>query len=181
MKQIKLSWHDVQGQCLEIVRQIQQDGWMPDYVVGITRGGCIPAVLISQYLGVRCEMLKVSLRDGGDTESNLWMAEDAFGYVNFEDRGDSVVQSKDKNRKKILIVDDINDSGRTLQWIMDDWQSSCCASATEVWQSVWNQNVKFAVLVNNTASKFEVNYQGLEINKAEEDSWIVYPWEQWWA
>ena len=31
----------------------------------------------------------------------------------------------DTKRKKILIVEDINDSGATLQWIKKDWESGC--------------------------------------------------------
>ena len=64
----------------EILRKMNQDGWRPDYIVGLTRGGLIPAVMLSHYLEVPMHTLKVSLRDDeGGPESNLWMAEDAFG------------------------------------------------------------------------------------------------------
>jgi hypothetical protein len=37
------------------------------------------------------------------------------------------------------------------------------------------------VLVNNEASEFKrIDYSAVDINKAEEDSWIVFPWENWW-
>lgn len=109
MKKIYHTWQDIESQTQEILRQIHVDAWRPDYVVGLTRGGLVPANLISQYLGCRMETLKVSLRDGGEAESNLWMSEDAFGH-NME------------QPKNILIVDDINDSGATLNWIKEDWQ-----------------------------------------------------------
>ena len=35
----------------------------PDYIVGITRGGNVPVTIISNMTGIRCEALKVSLRD----------------------------------------------------------------------------------------------------------------------
>ena len=39
-------------------------------------------------------------------------------------------------------------------------------------------NVRFATLTNNDASEFDdVRYTCHEINKAEEDVWLVYPWE----
>ena len=79
MKKLFLNWHDVERQTQEILRQINLDRWRPDYVVGLTRGGLVPANLISQYLECPMETLKVSLRDGSECESNLWMAEDAFG------------------------------------------------------------------------------------------------------
>jgi len=169
MKKVYYSWQDVEGQCQEILRQLQADLWQPDYVVGLTRGGLVPANLISQYLDVPMETLKVSLRDGsGQPESNLWMAEDALGT----NLGEG---------KNILIVDDINDTGATLNWIMQDWQSSCLPNDYRWYKDVWNSNVRFAVLVNNEASEFKrIDYSSIDINKAEEDSWIVFPWEDWW-
>ena len=39
-------------------------------------------------------------------------------------------------------------------------------------------NVRFAVLTENLASNFDgVSYYCNEVNKAEEDVWLVYPWE----
>lgn len=169
MKKIYYTWQDVEKQTQEILRQIQLDEWCPDYVVGLARGGLTPANLISQYLEVPMECLKVSLRDDrSQPESNLWMAEDAFG------EGQEVA-------KNILIVDDINDSGATLNWIKQDWQSSCFPNDPH-WAFVWSNNVRVAVLVDNEASKSEisVSYSAVDLNKAEEDSWIVFPWEDWW-
>ena len=38
--------------------------------------------------------------------------------------------------------------------------------------------VKFATLTENIASDFgDVSYHVHEVNKAEEDVWLVYPWE----
>ena len=163
MKKLYNTWQDVEGQVQEILRQIQLSTWQPDYVVGITRGGLVPANLISQYLDCPMETLKVSLRDGGEPESNLWMAEDAY------------------NGKKILIVDDINDSGATLNWIKQDWQESCLPEADR-WFKAWGNNVRVATLVDNESSKSELNvsYSAVTLNKAAEDVWVVFPWETWW-
>jgi hypothetical protein len=42
--------------------------------------------------------------------------------------------------------------------------------------------VRVAVLVDNESSKSEipVSYSAVDLNKAEEDCWIVFPWEEWW-
>jgi hypoxanthine phosphoribosyltransferase len=78
MKKIYYTWQQVEGACLEIARQMHNHYWRPDYIVGITRGGLVPANLLSQYMGIKMNSLDISLRDGGDTVSNLGMAEDAF-------------------------------------------------------------------------------------------------------
>lgn len=168
MKKIYHTWQDVEGQTQEILRQITLDKWRPDYVVGLTRGGLVPANLISQYLGCRMETLKVSLRDGTECESNLWMAEDAFGH-------------EMERPQNILIVDDINDTGATLNWIRQDWPSGCFPDNPR-WNKVWGTNVRVAVLVDNESSKCEipVSYSAVDINKAQDNVWIVFPWESWW-
>jgi hypoxanthine phosphoribosyltransferase len=174
------SWQDVERACLNIALQIYNYNWRPDYIIGITRGGNVPATILSHMLGVRCEALKVSLRDDdSECETNCWMSEDAFGYVNEEDR--EIYKSRwDLNkRKNILIVDDINDTGATLNWIKEDWPSTCLPQETSAWDSVWHKNVRFAVLTDNLSSEFKgtIDYSVHEVNKAEEDVWLVYPWE----
>lgn len=159
--------------------QMYKDNWRPDYIVGLTRGGLIPAVIMSNTLDIPMHTLKVNLRDHAEgPESNLWMAEDAFGQVvdhAVEDRKVKVHGT----RKNILIVDDINDTGATLDWIIQDWQSSCLPN-DPLWDEVWGNNVRFAVLIDNLSSQFsrKVDYCAKIVNKAEEDVWIVYPWER---
>ena len=171
MKKIHYSWADVEGACLELARQINSSDWRPTYIVGIGRGGLIPATLLSHYMNIPMQTLDVSLRGGGTTVSNLGMGEDAFGY-NAENDGDAVC-------KNILIVDDINDQGSTITWIKEDWQSGCLPNDAR-WNHVWGQNVRFATLTNNLASKETVDYSVWEVNKAEEDCWLVFPWEEFW-
>jgi hypothetical protein len=104
------------------------------------------------------------------------MAEDAIGCTPEV----STSRYDPYHRKNILIVDDINDSGRTLQWIKDDWRSSAFPNDS-VWDTVWGYNVRVAVMINNTASEFkDVDYVGKEINKEETPEWCVFPWENWW-
>ena len=160
MDHTNLTYSDVESLAQEILCQLTRDGWRPDYVVGLTRGGLLPAILISHYLDVPMETLKVSLRDGQEKEHNLWMPEHAA------------------EGKNILIVDDINDSGATLSWIKQDWQDSV---ARADWDAIWNDNVRFAVLINNEPSEFkQIDYSALEINKLEDPRWVNFPFEEWW-
>jgi xanthine phosphoribosyltransferase len=165
-----------------IIRQLIADDWKPDYVIGITRGGVVPALMISHYFNIPMHTLRVSLRsDPPDTESNCWMAEDAFGYVPMDERDTLKSRWDIHRRKNILIIDDINDSGATFDWIKQDWINSCLPAEEAAWNTVWNNNVKFAVLVDNESSKFNsIDYSGETINKAENPQWCIFPWECWW-
>jgi xanthine phosphoribosyltransferase len=180
MKKLYVSDVDIKEYVNTISYQMYKDAWRPDYIVGLTRGGLIPAVYMSHMLDIPMETLKVALRDGTGGESNCWMAEDAFGYVSIEDRGESGCQTDPALRKNILIVDDINDTGATLDWIIKDWPSGCLPNHHAWENAIWGRNVRFAVLFDNLSSKFsrKVDYSAVEINKAEEDVWIVYPWER---
>ena len=181
MKKHFYSYNDVHNAAMDIVLKMYKDNWRPDYVVGITRGGLPLALRISNLLDCRMETLKVKLRDNKteeECESNLWMSEDAFGYVDEEERKSVKSRWDIYKRKNILVVDDINDTGATFNWIKQDWQSSCLPNEDNAWNSVWGGNVRFAVMTENLSSDFEgVNYSWHEVNKAEEDVWLVYPWE----
>jgi xanthine phosphoribosyltransferase len=160
-----IKFNDYTNLVSKICRDITFSGWKPDIIVGITRGGLLPAVMISHWLDVKMNSLDISLRDGGDTESNCWMAEDAY------------------DGKNILVVDDINDTGATFNWLMEDWRDSALPSAIRWDNDIWNKTVRFAVVVDNLASKCNVkmDFAGMEVNKAENDVWIEFPYEEWWT
>ena len=185
MKKIFVTWDDVQRQTTEILRRMQLENWKPDYIVGITRGGLTLSNLLSQYLDVTMYTLDVRLRDGKNVpcETNTKLAEIAFGMNNGISTG---ARWDVGQRKKILIVDDINDSGATINWIKADWENTIKNKVDDdidyVWDSIWNKTTKFAVLYDNIASnaKLDVNFAAEEINKTDDPSWIVFPWEEWW-
>jgi hypoxanthine phosphoribosyltransferase len=185
MKKIFVTWDDVQRQTTEILRRMQLENWKPDYIVGITRGGLTLSNLLSQYLDVTMYTLDVRLRDGKNVpcETNAKLAEIAFGMNNGSSTG---ARWDVGQRKKVLIVDDINDSGATINWIKADWENTIKNKINDdidyVWDSIWNKTTKFAVLYDNIASeaKLDVNFAAEEINKVDDPSWIVFPWEEWW-
>jgi len=194
MNKLVINQNQLNGLVSKICRDITLSGWRPDYIVGLTRGGLVPAVMISHYLNVPMYSLGVSLRDNNmEPESNLWMAEDALGpnsrerYVENPVDVAGILEAasdllENGTYKEILIVDDINDTGATFNWIMKDWPSGCFPNDPS-WSEVWNNNVKFAVLVDNLASQCEakMDYVGMEVNKAENDVWVDFPWEDWWT
>lgn len=193
MKKQTINYDQFRGLVTEICRKISISEWKPDYIIGINRGGLLPAVMISHYFNIPMKTLMVSLRDGGELVSDCGMAEDALGYPKqetfVEDENDigavleaaSNLLERSAPYKNILIVDDINDTGATFNWIMKDWPSSCLPNDPD-WKWVWNNNVRFAVIVDNLSSQCNVkmDYVGMEINKAEQDVWVEFPYEIWW-
>ena len=91
MQHKRISIGEVKNAVQEILRQMHLDNFRPDYVVGITRGGLLPAVMISHYLKVPMYSLDISLRDNVQQgpESNCWMSVDAFGALSTEDDGNN--------------------------------------------------------------------------------------------
>lgn len=172
-----LSWNKIRTQCYEIIRSSQNEKWRPDLVVGIVRGGAIPATFISHYLSVPMETLKISLRDSQEIEVNLDLISQACGCAK---EGKVVVN---KQKRNILVIDDINDSGATLNTLKETWEKKSSTYFNlnkEDWNNIWSKNVKFATLVSNVHSTFKVDYFGFEINKLQKNVWIVFPWEEWW-
>ena len=156
-KKIYLSYEDVTGHVTHICREITLSGWTPDIIVAVGRGGSLPGAMLSHYFNVPFISLDVSLRDFPSQTSNCWLPDSAT------------------NGEKILIVDDMNDSGATFNWIVDDWKKSVGDKIK------WFDTVRFAALVENLGSAFNnVQYTSMEISKKFESVWITFPWEEWW-
>lgn len=148
MDKIFLTWSNVNDQILTIVDQMNQINWQPQMIVGITRGGLIPAVMLSHYFDTKMDTINVSLRDhNAHDNANLQKITNwcSIGY-------------------QVLVVDEINDTGATLKMIMNNISHG--------------HNVKIAVLVNNQGSTTTVDFSGIKINKDKDPSWIVFPWEK---
>lgn len=159
MSKIFYNWNQIEIAVSELGNQITRSNWKPNYIVGISRGGLIPAVLLSQYLNIPMKPLLISLRDHVGSVSDATMAEDAV------------------NLKNILIIDDINDTGETIAWLKQDWEA---LAYSENWIKIWGNNVRFGTINNNVGSKETVDYYANLVNKTENDLWVVYPWESWW-
>jgi hypoxanthine phosphoribosyltransferase len=148
-KKAYYTWDDVEALTQDIIRQIHVDEQSFSCVVGLTRGGLVPAVLISQYLDIPMHAVKISLRDHKGSEDIVKLRED----IGINDG------------KKVLVIDDINDTGATMSHLIECWG---------------HDTVTYAVLINNESSGTDVDYVSKTINKLENDVWQVFPWEDWW-
>ena len=133
---------------IQIEDQMVHSNWMPNIVLGINRGGCIPGVYLSHRIRTPHEVLDIRLRDH-TVKPNLSVLEKVFAF-----------------QKKILIIDDINDTGDTFNYIVKNFGKG-------------DGRIKFAALKHNTPSKAEVDYNGYTIDKSKNPAWIVFPWEEW--
>ena len=99
MEKSKISIDEINNAIKKIVEQIDVSGFKPEIIVSINRWGCIPGVYLSHYFKKPHNIIDVkSLKaDSGNKFSLL-------------------INSIDNN-KRILIIDDINDSGATLNYI----------------------------------------------------------------
>lgn len=154
MKKIYYNWDLIDVACRDIYKDIKADGFTPDLIIGLTRGGLIPATILSHRFDVPMETIKISLRD-----------HISKGGMFYKDYG--------LPQANILVVDDINDSGATILRLKEIWEHSLQAN----WKEIWHKKVRFATIVDNVSSQSKVDYRYTTINKAEEDVWIVYPWE----
>jgi hypoxanthine phosphoribosyltransferase len=163
VKKIYLTWQDVEDLTGKVIESMIDADWIPNVVVGLTRGGLAPATMISHYLSIPMCSLDVSLRDNDGPfsgQTSTWIPEEAA------------------NGHRILVVDDINDTGATFEWIRRDWTSTISHMAPIGSNWPW-EHIKFASLVHNEPSSQPSDFHGRLINKDLEPCWLVYPWESW--
>ena len=150
-----VSWDTIEHQVRKVITAFKNDDFEPDLIVGIVRGGAIPAVWISNITDVPCEMAKVSFRDDAVQHPVLSV---------------TLLKKISQPNFNTLIVDDINDSGETLIWIQ---------SKIREYDLEAERQVKYACLMDNTPSMFtDLDYSGTKINKDIDPEWIVFPWER---
>jgi uncharacterized protein len=120
---------------------IEADPWKPDFLVGIGRGGLVPAAYLSHRTGT--QMLSV---------------DHSSGEVGFGDELLDKLAAKIRDGRNILIVDDINDSGGTIRYLR---------AAIEA-KGADPDRLRVAVLVHNIRSKAKAEYHGSEIDRDED-------------
>ena len=133
-----------------LAKEIEADRWTPDFLVGIGRGGLVPAAYLSHRTGI--QMLSV---------------DHSSGEVGFADDLLDKLAAKIRDGLNILIVDDINDSGGTIQYLRAAIEAKGADPA----------GLRVAVLVHNIRSKAQAEYHGSKIDRDQDKSWYVFPWE----
>lgn len=114
------------------------------YIIGVTRGGLIPAVFLSHRLGIPMISINWSTRDSG-----------------IKTIDQSILNLIKGN--KILIVEDIVDSGQTLKQLLVEMLQHC--------------DVDVAALIYNTQQPIEPKFYDVTIDRTEYAHWINFFWE----
>ena len=104
---INYPWNKIDELVKEVVNRATS--FKPTHIVGITRGGLIPAVMLSHSFDLPMETLGVSFRDNRATHHTKFKPIDNARY---------------------LIVDDINDSGTTFKVVSDIFRNRRLTFAT---------------------------------------------------
>ncbi|EJU10331.1 phosphoribosyltransferase [Sphingomonas sp. LH128] len=131
-------------------RKIREGEWQPEFIIGVGRGGLVPAVYISHQLEVPMLSIDHSAKVPG-------FADELLGKV----------AGMTAEGKRLLFVDDINDSGGTIEYIRNLLGDNGCDA----------ENLCFAVLINNTRSKAVAELYVDAIDRDEDKRWFVFPWE----
>lgn len=108
---IYIEYNDVLSMCNNLEYDVSK--MKPDLIVGITRGGLLPAVHLSHCLGIPMDTLAWRTRDNPQTEYN--------------DNINAMLIAK----KTVVFVDDINDTGRTFTEIKQEYRGGHFVSLVE--------------------------------------------------
>lgn len=143
-----ISWSEVQRLCLRLAKQIKVSGFHPDLVVAIGRGGYVPARLVCDYLDIMAlTSIKIELYTAGSTKMEKALIK--YPLCN------------DISNQRVLLIDDVNDSGDTLELALEHLQTfQPCETRT-------------AVVHHKTSSHLPVDYYARKVIKWR---WLIYPW-----
>ncbi len=142
------SWEQIYEMLLNLADKIKKDGFKPDVLVGVCRGGWPPARVLSDLLeNPQLANVKVEFYAGVA-----------------ETKGEPVITqpvSVSVMGKKVLVVDDVTDTGESLRLVKQHLDEM---GATEV---------KVATIYYKPWSKLVPDYYEKKTSK-----WIVFPWER---
>lgn len=146
----KLTWEDVEKVADELAGKIKSSGFQPDCIIGITTGGLIPLYFVAKKLG--------------DVDDIYTATADSYD----KDRNKNLrilhIPEVDLTGKKVLLVDDIAESGDSLKGVAEAIRKKCKPA-----------DLKVAALgVNTDKAQFYPDFYVVE----EKGEWVVFPWEK---
>lgn len=123
----------------------------PDLIIAIGGGGLIPARIMRSILNVPIHVLTINYYD---SDNNIMENPNIIQWID-------PIALKDK---RVLIVDEINDTGKTLKYIMSKLDNTF-------------KELGVMVIHDKIKDKVELNIENYFVGQYIEDKWVVYPWE----
>jgi len=143
-----LTFEDVYEMTRQVASKVKESGYEPTTIVGLARGGWIPARLLCDFLGITD---LISLKVEHWLETGRTKDEATIRYP----------LTADLEGKRLLVVDDIADTGKSLM-------------ASTSYLSRFNADeMKTATMQYLPSSKFIPDYYAEEVKVW---AWFVYPW-----
>jgi hypoxanthine phosphoribosyltransferase len=145
------SYADFEKGVLSICSQIRHSEIKFDYIVGVARGGAIPAVRISHKLNIPCVIMNWNTR-----EERLIKESPV------------VLDTPIREGKEILLMDDIIDDGKTMTSILSCW-------------NLFTNNlkhVKIGALIWNQSQDIKCDFYHKAINRTIQKDWVNFWWEK---
>lgn len=147
MDKVYLTWWQIDRAVFALAEELRKH-FMPNVIVGIARGGLIPAVRLSHVLGdVELKVIDVKFYKGIDEKMEKPVV--------------TIPLHGSLKGKKVVIVDDVSDTGKTLEVVIEEVKK---AGAKEV---------KVACLSMKPWTKVVPDFYVFRTDK-----WIVFPWEE---
>ena len=142
-----MSWELFEKLAINVAKSIRKDGFQPDFMVGLARGGWVLSRVLCDFLGVK-DLVSLKVEHWGVTATPDGKAQIKYPF------------DIDLSGKNVLVVDDITDTGESMLVAVEYVKSKNPAS------------IKTAALRHIDGSKFTPDYYGDVINWR----WVVFPW-----
>lgn len=145
----------------ELALRIFESGLRPTYVIGIWRGGAPIGIAVQEVLEtLKCPTdhfaIRASSYGGGKVQAD-----------HIEVRGLECVINSVGTEDKILIVDDVFDSGRTIDTIIERLEASCGSAIP--------RDIRIATVYFKPTRNLSLRTPDYFIHKT--DAWTVFPHE----
>ncbi|HTW40534.1 MAG TPA: phosphoribosyltransferase [Thermoplasmata archaeon] len=149
----RATWKDVDGWADAVAADVRGHDAVPETIVGLTRGGWVPARLLADRLGVH-RIVSMRAQHWGVTATPTGAAQVTEGL------------SGPVGGQRVLVVDDITDTGESL------------ALAVAQVASQGPTRLESATFLHIEHSKYRPTYTAEEIRR-DAWVWIVFPWNYW--
>jgi len=143
-----VTFSEIHEMVKNVAEQVKRSGFKPTTIVGLARGGSIPARLMCDFLGITD---LISLKVEHWIETGKTKDEATIKYP----------LKADLSEKKILVLDDITDTGKSL------------VVSTDYLAKMKPLAMKVATLQYMPESTFKPDYFAEEIKVW---TWFIYPW-----